>query len=70
MRVSLLHTRVWVGHLGTILLPGLVACGGRDLLLPDDRAPVQVRAVSGDGQSSKHPCGADRIVRDQSGQTS
>ena len=51
MRVSLLHTRVWVGHLGPILLPGLVACGG-DLLLPDDRAPVQLRAVSGDGQSA------------------
>jgi hypothetical protein len=52
MRVSLLHTRVWVGHLGTILLPGLVACAGGDLLLPDDRAPVQLRAVSGDGQSA------------------
>ena len=52
MRVSLLHTRVWVGHLGTILLPGLVACGGGDLFLPDDRAPVQLRAVSGDGQSA------------------
>ena len=49
MRVSLLHTRVWVGHLGTILLAGLVACAGGDLLLlPDDRAPVQLRAVSGD----------------------
>jgi hypothetical protein len=35
-----------------MLLPGLVACAGGDLLLPDDRAPVQLRAVSGDGQSA------------------
>ena len=69
MRVSLLHTRVWVGHLGTILLPGLVGCAGGDLLLPDDRAPVQLRAVSGDGQSAvagttiRHPLVVEALDR-------
>ncbi|HVK00069.1 MAG TPA: hypothetical protein VM365_04360, partial [Gemmatimonadales bacterium] len=69
MRVSLLHTPVWVGHLGTILLPGLVGCAGGDLLLPDDRAPVQLRAVSGGGQSAvagttiRHPLVVEALDR-------
>lgn len=37
---------------GTLLLLPAAGCAGGDLLLPDDRAPVQLRAVSGDGQSA------------------
>jgi hypothetical protein len=54
MWVSLSHARAraWILVTGTVLLPVVVACSGDDLLLPDDRAPVQLRAVSGDGQSA------------------
>src|SRR4029453_6199625 len=52
MRASLLHPRVWARHLATVVLPALAACAGGDLLLPEDRTPVELRAVSGDGQSA------------------
>ncbi|HEU4953426.1 MAG TPA: hypothetical protein VFT28_02590 [Gemmatimonadales bacterium] len=57
MRVSLLHARAKARSLvsGTMLLPAVAACAGGDLLLPedpDDHAPAQLRAVSGDGQSA------------------
>ena len=54
MRVSLVHARVGARRLAgaTIVLLPLAACSGGDLLLPDDRTPVQLRAVSGDGQSA------------------
>jgi hypothetical protein len=54
MRVSLSHARAraWILVTGTVLVPVVVACSGDDLLLPDDPAPVQLRAVSGDGQSA------------------
>jgi hypothetical protein len=54
MRVALVHARVGVRRLAgaiIVLLP-LAACSSGDLLLPDDPTPVQLRAVSGDGQSA------------------
>ena len=53
MRVSLVHARVGARRLaGAAIVLVLAACSGGDLLLPDDRTPVQLRAVSGDGQSA------------------
>lgn len=37
---------------GPLLILPLAACGGGDLLLPEDRIPVQLRAVSGSGQTA------------------
>src|SRR5688572_4880343 len=55
MLVSLDHARAGARRLTTAtLLPLVLAgCSGGDLLLPtDDRPPVQLRAVSGHGQSA------------------
>jgi hypothetical protein len=54
MLVSLVLARVGARRLGprTILPLVLAACSDGDLFIPDDRAPVQLRAVSGDGQSA------------------
>jgi hypothetical protein len=54
MLVSLLLARAGARRLGTgtILPLALAACSDGDLLIPDDRAPAQLRAVSGDGQSA------------------
>ena len=57
MLVSVIHMRAGARRLarGTLLLLPLAGCAGGDLLLPenpDDRAPVQLRAVSGDGQAA------------------
>jgi hypothetical protein len=38
--------------MGTLLLLPLAACAGGDLLLPEDRTPVQLRALSGNGQAA------------------
>ena len=54
MLVSFVLARVRACRLGTrtILPLALAACSDGDLFIPDDRAPVQLRAVSGDGQSA------------------
>jgi hypothetical protein len=54
MLVSLLLARAGARRLGTrtILPIALAACSDGDLFIPDDRAPVQLRAVSGNGQSA------------------
>jgi hypothetical protein len=54
MLVSFVLARVRACRLGTrtILPLALAACSDGDLFIPEDRAPVQLRAVSGDGQSA------------------
>ncbi len=54
MPVSLLLARAGARRLGTrtVLPLALAACSDGDLFIPDDRAPAQLRAVSGDGQSA------------------
>jgi hypothetical protein len=55
MLVSLEHARAGARRLtsATLLALVLAGCSGGDLLLPtDDRSPVQLRAVSGHGQSA------------------
>jgi hypothetical protein len=54
MFVSFVLARVRALRLGsrTILPLALAACSDGDLFIPDDRAPVQLRAVSGNGQSA------------------
>jgi hypothetical protein len=54
MLVSLLLARAGARRLGTrtVLPLALAACSDGDLFIPDDRAPAQLRAVSGDGQSA------------------
>ena len=54
MLVSLIAMRVGARRLaaaGLLLLPA-AGCTGDDLLLPDDRSPALLRAVSGDGQTA------------------
>ena len=72
MLVSLDHARAGARRLtiATILPLVLTGCSGGDLLLPDDdRTPVQLRAVSGDGQSAvagspvPHPLVAQAVDR-------
>ena len=48
----LARVRAWPRGTLTILPFALAACSDGDLFIPDDRAPVQLRAVSGDGQSA------------------
>jgi hypothetical protein len=38
--------------LSCVLATSLLSCGGGDLVLPDDKAPVALQAVSGDGQEA------------------
>ena len=55
MLVSLDHARARARRLtsATLLPLALAGCSGGDLLLPTaDRSPVQLRAVSGHGQSA------------------
>jgi hypothetical protein len=54
MLVSCVLARAGAWRLGTrsILPLALAACSDGDLFIPDDRAPVQLRVVSGDGQSA------------------
>jgi hypothetical protein len=71
MRVSFVLARVRAWPLGTLtILPlALAACSDGDLFIPDDRAPVQLRAVSGNGQSAvagspvPHPLVAEALDR-------
>ena len=71
MHVSLSDFRVGARQLvtGTLLTLPLAACGGDDLLLPDDRTPTQLRAVSGNGQTAlvgapvRHPLVVEAIDR-------
>jgi hypothetical protein len=54
MLVSFVFPRVGAWRFGshTILPLALAACSDGDLFIPDDRAPVQLTAISGDGQSA------------------
>jgi hypothetical protein len=54
MHVSFVFPRVGAWRLGphAILPLVLTACSDGDLVVPDDRAPVQLRAISGNGQSA------------------
>jgi hypothetical protein len=71
MLVSFVLARVRACRLGTrtILPLALAACSDGDLFIPDDRAPVQLRAVSGNGQSAvagspvPHPLVAEALDR-------
>jgi hypothetical protein len=53
--------------MGALLLLPLAGCAGDSLLLPDDRSPTQLRAVSGNGQTGlvgapvRHPLVVEAI---------
>jgi hypothetical protein len=69
MLVSLIGVRVGARPLtmGGLLLLALAGCAGDSLLLPDDRSPTQLRAVSGNGQTGlvgapvRHPLVVEAI---------
>ena len=54
MLVSLIRLRAGARHLARGALPTLAmaGCAGGDLQIPDDRFPVQLRALSGSGQTA------------------
>ncbi|HEX6669230.1 MAG TPA: hypothetical protein VF061_06705, partial [Gemmatimonadales bacterium] len=69
MLVSLIGVRVGARPptMGPLLLLALAGCAGDSLLLPDDRSPTQLRAVSGNGQTGlvgapvRHPLVVEAI---------